>query len=105
MCADAQDFCNTNIVAPLVQDINVTRHSFQTLNNVLIVCVYQPYFTPNPPSDPYPRDPEVYLNSVLSSIGAEANWTMTNETVYINFALTGTFSNPSRTYQGLRAHR
>ncbi|KAF9444865.1 alpha/beta-hydrolase [Macrolepiota fuliginosa MF-IS2] len=69
-CSDAQDFCNQNVVGTLVQNIN-------------------PYYTPNPPTDPYPRDPTIYLDSIASTIGADVNWTMSSDTIYENFALTG----------------
>lgn len=58
---------------------------------VWLAFLSQPYYTPNPPTDPYPRDPETYLNSVKSTIGAETDWAITNDTVYLNFAETGMF--------------
>ncbi|KAF7770895.1 hypothetical protein Agabi119p4_6869 [Agaricus bisporus var. burnettii] len=69
-CSNAQEFCNLNVVGPLAQNIN-------------------PYYTPNPPTDPYPHDPEAYLNSMRSSIGAETEWFMMNDSVAMNFAATG----------------
>jgi hypothetical protein len=51
--------------------------------------IIQPYYIPNPATDPYPYDPEAYLNSIRSSIGAETEWSMLSDSVGMNFAATG----------------
>ena len=47
------------------------------------------YYVPTEDPDPYPPALDVYLNKIAPTIGAEVQWTKTNEEVYDNFAMTG----------------
>lgn len=69
-CFHALEVCNTDVINPLLRDINV-------------------YYVPNPSTDPYPRNATSYLNSIMSTIGADVDWAMTSSFVYSNFIRTG----------------
>ncbi|KAJ6549989.1 serine carboxypeptidase [Mycena capillaripes] len=70
VCSSAQDFCNGEILSPLVGDHDI-------------------YYVPADEFDTYPPDITSYLASVADSIGAEVDWQMSNGDVYDNFADTG----------------
>ncbi|KAJ7100440.1 serine carboxypeptidase [Mycena epipterygia] len=70
VCSAAQNYCNNNILSPLVGDHDI-------------------YYVPSGSDDPYPPDITSYLASVADDIGAEVDWQMTNDDVYNNFADTG----------------
>ncbi|KAJ7452966.1 serine carboxypeptidase [Mycena galericulata] len=70
VCSNAQNYCNNNILSPLVGDHDI-------------------YYVLSGSDDPYPPDITDYLGSIASKIGAEVTWQMTNDDVYNNFADTG----------------
>ncbi|KAJ7339770.1 serine carboxypeptidase [Mycena albidolilacea] len=70
VCSAAQNYCNNNILSPLVGDHDI-------------------YYVLADEDDAYPPDITSYLASVASKIGAEVTWQMTNDDVYNNFAETG----------------
>lgn len=64
----------------VVSILGVTKH---------LLIFQQVYYVLASNPDPYPPDFTDYINSVASTIGAEAEWTETNDDVYNNFAATG----------------
>ncbi len=79
VCTSAQNFCNRAI-----------------LNTAL--GPYDPYYVPSLYPDPYPPALEPYLNdqSLMTKIGAESTWVMSNTDIYFNFADTGDWMRNSR---------
>ncbi|KAJ7677035.1 serine carboxypeptidase [Mycena polygramma] len=70
VCSNAQNYCNNEILSPLVGDHDV-------------------YYVLSGTDDAYPPDITSYLASIADDIGAEVTWQMTNDDVYNNFADTG----------------
>ncbi|KAJ7189887.1 serine carboxypeptidase [Mycena pura] len=70
VCSDAQLFCNSEILDPLIGAFDV-------------------YYVPSGADDPYPPDISSYLDSVQTKIGAEVTWEETNDDVYDNFSNNG----------------
>ncbi|KAJ7138626.1 alpha/beta-hydrolase [Mycena filopes] len=70
VCSAAQNFCNNNVLTPLVGDHDI-------------------YYVPSGVDDTYPPDITSYLASIASKIGAEVPWQMSSDDVYDNFAATG----------------
>ncbi len=79
VCSDTQDFCNTQILEPLVGDWDV-------------------YYVPTAYPDPYPPTFDPYLNNtaVTSKLGAQSTWAKINHDVYSQFAATGDWMRSSR---------
>ncbi|KAJ7803441.1 serine carboxypeptidase [Mycena olivaceomarginata] len=70
VCSDAQSFCNSEILGPLIGAFDV-------------------YYVPSGFDDPYPPDISSYLDSIQTKIGAEVTWEETNGEVYDNFSDNG----------------
>ncbi|KAF7370026.1 Carboxypeptidase [Mycena sanguinolenta] len=70
VCSDAQAFCNSEILEPLIG-------------------VFDVYYVPSGFDDPYPPDISSYLDSVQNKIGAEVMWQETSDEVYGNFSDNG----------------
>ncbi|KAJ3575512.1 hypothetical protein NP233_g1062 [Leucocoprinus birnbaumii] len=76
-CTAAQAYCNANVLGQLSGNWDV-------------------YYVPTANPDPYPPAIANYLNSVASTIGAEATWQQSNELIYENFAVAGDWMRNSR---------
>ncbi|KAF9042813.1 serine carboxypeptidase [Hymenopellis radicata] len=72
VCLNAQQICNQYVDGPLSSNRDV--YDFRS---------------PQPASYPPALEPYLTNVSLQASIGAEKNWSITNENVYINFAMTG----------------
>ena len=77
VCSAAQNYCNTNILIPLVG-------------------VWDLYYILTADPDPYPPDITGYLNQIQATIGAEIPWQELSNDVYSNFAETGDWMHNSR---------
>ncbi|KXN90703.1 Carboxypeptidase S1 [Leucoagaricus sp. SymC.cos] len=89
-CSATQDFCNKNVVDVLADGINIRAPPVAIINvDGLIFTIYQVYYTPNPSTDPYPRDITTYLASIRSKLNTDGPWAETKSSVYDNFAASG----------------
>ncbi|KAL6301457.1 serine carboxypeptidase [Sparassis latifolia] len=78
-CANAQQYCNDNILEPLAGNYDV-------------------YYVLSQNPDPYPPDLTPYLSNstLLALIGADSQWQEDSNEVYNNFACTGDWMRNSR---------
>lgn len=79
VCSNAQQFCNDNILSPLVGNYDV-------------------YYVLAMNPDPYPPDITNYLGSIQSQVGAETTWQQVSNDVYNNFAQTGDWMRTKKGY-------
>jgi hypothetical protein len=77
VCFAAQDYCNTNIINPLVG-------------------VWDVYYILSANPDPYPPDITGYLYQIQTTVGAESVWQEESFEIYDNFAATGDWMHNSR---------
>src|ERR1700721_189397 len=77
ICSAAQNYCNTNILAPLIG-------------------VWDLYYILTADPDPYPPDISGYLDQIQTTVGAEKTWQNVSYDVYDNFARTGDWMHNSR---------
>ena len=77
VCSAAQDYCNNNILEPLVGDWDV-------------------YYILTADPDPYPPDISGYMYQIQTTVGAGTVWQEISEDVYDNFAETGDWMHSSR---------